>query len=65
MPTGLVPAFSSDLKNTEESSMVGPPGGTFDRVGRKPPSASFIAVYGQAPLEEGSSTGTPLAFVVS
>jgi hypothetical protein len=64
MPTGLVPAFSSDLKNTEESSIAGPPGGTFDFVGKMPPSASFTAVYGQSPLDEGSSTEA-LAFVVS
>jgi hypothetical protein len=64
MPTGLVPAFSSDLKNTEESSIAGPPGGTFDFVGKMPPSASFTAVYGQSPLDEGSSTEA-LAFVAS
>jgi hypothetical protein len=64
MPTGLVPAFSSDLKNTEESSIAGPPGGTFDFVGKMPPSASFTAVYGQSPLDEGSSTEA-LTFVVS
>tara|TARA_B110000977_G_scaffold201682_1_gene297738 strand:+ start:2013 stop:2492 length:480 start_codon:yes stop_codon:yes gene_type:complete len=65
IPTGEEPAFRRDLKNTELSSMVGPPIGTFDFVGSIPPSEAFNDVYGQSVLSLLVSKFTAVVVVVS